>query len=135
MKKIIDALAAYQKEKGRYPTTLLDLRSSGKLPASVVDDFAFKSYSYAAYLKPEQLTKAGRCPVKGKTCAFYHLGVSFEDLTNPALASDADTTSEILGKDASGCLGEPNVACFDVVSTSLSPAPVATSSTATTTAR
>lgn len=135
LQKIVDALTVYYKEKGRYPAVLVDLRTSGKLPASVLDEYAFKTYSYAAYVKPEQLTKAGRCPTKGKTCAFYHLGVSFEDLTNPALATDADVTSDVLGKDNSGCLGEPNVSCFDVVSTSLTPAPVATSTAATSTAR
>jgi type II secretory pathway pseudopilin PulG len=117
--EIQSALEAYRTEKGRYPTFLVDLVSSGKISTSTMSEITLKTYLYAAYVKPEVLTKSGLCTARGKVCTYYHLGVNFDDMTNPLLGNDADQNTELRGGDATGCGGEQDVACYDVV-----PAPV-----------
>jgi type II secretory pathway pseudopilin PulG len=117
--EIQSALEAYRTEKGRYPTFLVDLVSSGKISTSTMSEITLKTYLYAAYVKPEVLTKSGLCTARGKVCTYYHLGVNFDDMTNPALGNDADQNTELRGGDVTGCGGEQDVACYDVV-----PAPV-----------
>jgi hypothetical protein len=113
--EIQGALEAYRTQKGKYPTFLADLVASGKLSTSTMSEITLKKYFYAAYVKPDVLTKSGLCTTKGKNCAYYHLGVNFEDLTNPQLSSDADQNTELRGSDVTGCGGEQDVACYDVV--------------------
>ena len=128
---IVDALAAYKEEKGRYPATLATLAQSGKLATSSVDTIVLKQYLYAAYLRQDTRTKAGRCTTRTKLCSFYHLGVNLDDVTNPALESDADFTDDILGVDTAGCSGESDVACYDVISPQVSSASSQSAATST----
>lgn len=111
-----DALTLYYGENKKYPATLLQLVESGKLATSSVDTLTLKQYLYVSYVKDGVFTKAGRCTTKGKTCEYYHLGVNLDDVTNPALDSDADQSDEVIGKDTSGCAGEREVACYDIIS-------------------
>lgn len=111
---IKDALTQYYDENKKYPATLSQLAESGKLATSSVDSVALKQYSYASYVKNGVFTKSGRCTTKGKVCEYYHLGVNLEDTTNPALENDADQVDDVSGKDASGCAGELEVACYDI---------------------
>ena len=113
--EIQSALEAYRTQKGRYPTFLIDLVSSGKLSTSTMSEITLKTYFYAAYVKPDLLVKSGLCTTKGKACAYYHLGVNFDDVANPLLNSDMDKNTELRGGDTAGCGGEPDVACYDVV--------------------
>lgn len=113
---IKDALTLYYGENKKYPATLLQLVESGKLATSSVDTLTLKQYAYVSYVKDGVFTKAGRCTTKGKTCEYYHLGVNLDDVTNPALDGDADQSDEVVGKDTSGCAGEREVACYDIVS-------------------
>lgn len=114
--EIEGALEAYRTQNGRYPTFLVDLVSAGKLSTSTMSEITLKKYFYAAYVKPDALTKSGLCSTKGKVCAHYHLGVNLEDMTNPLLGSDADQNTQLRGGDATGCGGEQDVACYDVIS-------------------
>jgi hypothetical protein len=122
LQKILTALSAYYTAQGRFPSALLDLRTSKDLPEATVSTAELKNFVYAPYMTTVNLSRAGRCTARGD-CAFYHIGVNFEDVTNPKLRTDADVTSEIIGRDSSGCAGEKNFSCFDVVSTSLSGTP------------
>ena len=113
------ALKNYQVDKGRYPKALTDLYGAGKLTDSSIDAETLKAYFYRSYQKAGVVTKEGACLTTGKVCAFYHLGVNLEDVTNTALQSDADETTAILGEDISGCGEEKTAACYDVTSTSV----------------
>lgn len=123
---IKDALALYYDENKKYPATLSQLEQSGKLATSSVDSLMLKQYLYVSYAKDGVFTKAGRCTTKGKTCEYYHLGVNLDDVANPALDGDADKIDDVLGKDTSGCAGEGEVACYDIVS--ISPVEISSSS-------
>ncbi len=123
---IVSALETYRTEKGRYPSFLSDLTQANMLASSTFDTFTLKSFFYASYVKPEVLTKAGRCVVKGKLCAGAHVGVNLEDMRNPALETDADQTTDVYGLDRGGCADEKDVACYDVFlgGASSTPAPI-----------
>lgn len=116
LKGIEQALLGYYTAKGRYPSVLLDLVTSGKLDAAKLHDKAAQTYFYyGAYVTPAALGKSGRCTTRGKTCAFYHLGINLEDMTNPSLSTDADQNTDVRGADVAGCGGETDLACYDVV--------------------
>lgn len=115
LQKLITALSKYREREGKFPLTLLGLRTARDLTTGEVSDATLRSFTYVPYVSSSDLSRAGRCgPQTG--CAYYHLGVNFEDLTNPHLRTDADVVSEISGKDSAGCAGERDRACFDVVS-------------------
>lgn len=115
LQKLITALSAYREREGKFPLTLLDLRTKRDLTTGEVSDIALRSFIYVPYVSSSDLSRVGRCgPRTG--CAYYHLGVNFEDLTNPHLRTDADVVSEISGRDSAGCAGERDRACFDIVS-------------------
>ncbi len=123
---IMSALKVYQSQKGRYPSFLSDLTQANMLATSTFDSVTLKSFFYVSYVKPDMLTKAGRCVVKGKNCGVAHVGVNLEDATNPALESDADQTTDVHGADASGCGDEQNFACYDLtlgLATTTTPTP------------
>lgn len=134
-KDIETALLSYRAEKGRYPTFLVDLIAAKKLSTSTMSEITLKTYFYAAYVKPDVLTKSGLCTTRGKICTYYHLGVNFDDMTNPLLGNDADQNTELRGADTAGCGGEQDVACYDVVSTpvEIPIVPASTTPTSTTT--
>jgi hypothetical protein len=115
LQKLITALSAYYDREGKFPLTLLDLRTARDLTTGEVSDATLRSFTYVPYISSNDLSRAGRCgPRTG--CEYYHLGVNFEDLTNPHLRTDADVVSEISGRDSAGCAGEQDRACFDVIS-------------------
>ena len=123
---IKDALALYYADNKRYPVSLVQLGESGMLATSSVDSVMLKQYVYTSYIKDGVFTKVGRCPTKGKTCEYYHIGVNLDDVTNPVLGDDADVVTAILGEDSTGCGGEKDVACYDSTSSfgvDLSPLP------------
>ncbi len=123
---IQNALANYLKDKGRYPTVLAELRQSGKLATSTISDNELKRYVYASYVKPDVFNKANRCNAKSKNCSQYHIGINFEDPSDPLLQNDNDQISEVFGGDTAGCGNESNVACYDLLSpatTSTAPSP------------
>lgn len=111
---IQDALALYQKDMGRYPTILSELRAGGKLATSTIDDVELKQFHYVSYSKPDLFTKVNKCNAKIKTCTSYHLGVNLNDMADPALSNDSDQTGDINGDDRAGCGNEPNMACYDI---------------------
>lgn len=114
LQKLITALSTYREREGKFPLTLLDLRTKRDLTTGEVSDIALRSFIYVPYVSSSDLSRVGRCgPRTG--CAYYHLGVNFEDLTNPHLRTDADVVSEISGRDSAGCAGERDRACFDIV--------------------
>jgi hypothetical protein len=122
--EIQSALESYRAQKGRYPAFLVDLVASEKNSTSTIstiNELMLKSYFYAAYVKPEVITKSGLCSVGGKVCTHYHLGVNFEDVTNPLLGGDLDQNTELRGRDGSGCGGEQDVACYDVGPITINP--------------
>ena len=126
--QIREALQSYKDKQKRYPTTLLELRTSGSLPATALSDLLFKQFLYNGYLKPDDFSKNNKCTVKSKICRAYQLGVNLEDLANPSLENDSDVDADIRGNDAKGCSGESALACYDVVfsdSNSTSTAPSA----------
>ncbi len=105
----------YAKAKGRHPTTLLELYDAGMLATSTFSISSLSQYVYASYIKEAPLAKSNRCTPKGKVCAYYHIGVTLEDSTNPLLLGDADITlSEVRGSDTNGCNGENELSCFDL---------------------
>lgn len=121
------ALESYRLEKGRYPKVLTELYGGGKLATSSIDLVSLNDYFYRSYqkvvlsrastaAKAGIVTKSAQCLTTGKVCAFYHLGVNLEDMTNGALSLDADQTTDILGADTYGCGGEASLACYDVIS-------------------
>ena len=112
---ITHALTSYVNQKGRLPLTLSELSGSGLLASSTFANNGLKSYVYAAYVKPNDFTKANKCTVKSKSCTSYHIGVDLDDITDPALTSDADVASEIHGEDSAGCAGGANLSCYDVI--------------------
>ena len=112
---IQDALALYQKDLGRYPSVLSELRAGSRLATSTIDDVSLKQFYYASYIKPDLFTKANKCNAKSKSCVSYHLGVNLDDQTDPVLANDSDQTDDINGDDRAGCGNEPNKSCYDVV--------------------
>lgn len=107
-------LAAYKRDKGRYPPVLEDLALGGYLSTSTPKN-VLGQYSYHPYASLETLDKAHRCANRAKLCPFYHLGVNLEDPENLRLDSDADITAELRGKDTAGCSGEPGRSCLDLV--------------------
>ena len=109
------ALAEYMGAKGRFPTTLVELRANGILATSTLSDALLKTYVYAPYVKAGDFTKANKCLPKSKTCTTYHIGVNLEDMNDPALRNDADQTSDVHGTDTSGCSIEREKACYDIV--------------------
>lgn len=135
---LIAALEEYQRDKGRYPKALTELYGAGKLATSSVSMSSLNTMLYRSYQQSALSTGAGvasksaQCLTTGKVCAFYHLGVNLEDATNPALGSDADQTTAILGADSAGCSGETKLACYDVVGTLSTPAAHAAPSATTT---
>ncbi len=110
-----DALALYQKDMGRYPTVLSELRAGSRLATSTVDDVSIKQLYYVPYIKPGLFTKANKCNAKSKLCAAYHIGVNLDDQTDPVLVNDSDQTGDISGDDRAGCGKEPNKSCYDIV--------------------
>lgn len=125
---IREALEAYRVARGKYPLTLGELHAAGMLETTTVPASELKTYAYAVYVDAKNLTRAGRCSVKGKICAFYHIGVNLEYLEHPALKDDADLTSDVRGSDAAGCTLEKERACYD-----LTPPQPTTPTTATST--
>lgn len=115
MNGLVRSLDSYNSAKGRFPTTLSELYGAGILATSSVPEQTLKLYEYESYVSGVPLVKANRCTQKGKTCPFYHLGVSLEDTENLIFAGDADVTGDVRGVDAAGCLGEKNFACYDVI--------------------
>jgi len=115
MSVIIHALDSYKNAKGRFPVFLSELYSAGVLATSTIEETKLKAYAYAAYLNKTSQAKVNRCTVKGKICAYYHIGVNLEDTTNPLLQNDADATSDVRGNDDAGCAGESNFACYDLI--------------------
>ncbi len=111
---IQDALALYQKDMGRYPTTLSLLRAESRLATSTIDDLTLKQFYFASYVKPDLFIKTNKCDAKAKSCATYHLGVNLDDQTDPALINDTDQTGDISGNDRAGCGNEPNKSCYDI---------------------
>lgn len=109
-------LADYYVAKGRYPTLLNELLNANVVNPAIINTAVLKKYFYATYVNGSMLVKSTRCTLTGKSCAFYHLGLNLEDATNPILMNDADKTSDVRGKDSSGCGTEKGFACFDVVS-------------------
>ncbi len=112
---IQDALALYQKDMGRYPTVLSELRAEGRLATSTMDDVSLRQFYFASYVKPDLLIKTNKCNAKIKSCTTYHLGVNLDDQSDPELSNDSDQTGEINGDDHAGCGNEPNKSCYDVV--------------------
>lgn len=113
---LVEALGVYKKEKGRYPKELTELYDANKLSESSLPLSALKEYFYRSYVSSGDLSKKGACLTTGKTCAFYHLGTNLLDSSSPALQSDADKTTAVLGADKAGCSGEAKTYCYDVVS-------------------
>ncbi len=113
--EIEHALSNYMSAKGRYPTTLSELRTDDVLAVSTLSDDLLKLYLYAPYIKGGDFSKANKCLPKSKVCSVYHIGVNLDDLANPQLSSDADQTSDVHGTDASGCSIEREKACYDVL--------------------
>jgi len=113
---IKNALEMYKTEVGRYPASLSELRLKGRLATTTITNTVLNQYDYASYIKPDLFTKANRCTQSGKVCTFYHIGVNFTDPTDPQLSNDSDQTTEVHGDDRAGCVGEANVACYDIVS-------------------
>lgn len=109
------ALGSFMNTKGRFPTTLAELRTSGALATTTLSEDLFKLYVYSSYVKAENFTKANKCTAKSKICSVYQIGVNLEDLTNPILANDADQNADVHGADTSGCSLEKDRACYDVV--------------------
>lgn len=109
------ALGSFMSTKGRFPTLLSELRTSGILATSTLADDLFKTYVYSSYVKADNFTKANKCTAKSKVCAVYQIGVNLEDLTNPILANDADQSGDVRGADTAGCALEKDRACYDVV--------------------
>lgn len=116
--RLVEALALYKKEKGRYPKELTELYGAKKLTESTIDLATLRDYLYRSYVKADDLSKTGACLTTGKNCAFYHLGTSLLNAKHRVLQSDADKTTAILGSDKAGCAGEANRYCYDVVSPS-----------------
>ncbi len=115
LKSLVSALEAYRNAKARYPLALTELYSAGMLASSTIPNAKLKNYSYAPYINAETIGKTGRCTTKTKTCAYYQVGVNLEYKDNSLLADDADMTSDLRGSDESGCSGELDFACFDLI--------------------
>jgi hypothetical protein len=122
------ALGSYMSAKGRYPTVLSELRADNMLSTSTLSDDLLKLYSYAAYVKEGDFTKANKCVQRSKTCGTYHIGVNLDDLTDPQLANDADQNSDVRGADTTGCSLEREKACYDILFTATASGASATSS-------
>ena len=126
--EVTHALTLYQAAKGRFPTTLSELRANDVLATTTLSDNLLKLYLYAPYIKEQDFSKANKCLPKSKTCAVYHIGVNLDDLGDPQLASDADQNSDVHGTDTTGCSLEREKACYDILFT---PPHVAASATST----
>lgn len=113
--EIGSVLKEYYAQKGVYPSFLTDLRKSGAISSSTISDALYKQVVYAAYMTEGNYTKANKCTPKSKTCAVYHIGINFEDPTDPSLTSDADVTSDVRGADNAGCAGELTASCYDIL--------------------
>ncbi len=111
------ALASYQSQKGRFPTVLADLRQNSILASTTLSDEVLKSFSYSAFIRSDDFSKANKCTAKSIKCTTYHIGVNLDDPADPALASDADQTSDIHGADNAGCAIEREKQCYDLVFT------------------
>lgn len=115
LREVESVLASYYVAHRRYPPRLTP-EIFGTSSASMLSSVDIKTIAFASYENSLALDKAHRCGTKSKTCDFYHIGVSVEDKTNPALDTDKDVVSEIYGNDSVGCANERDMACFDETS-------------------
>ena len=113
------SIDSYKSAMGRYPTELNDLYGAGIISSAAIPEEELDLYTYASYVGSSPLTKSNRCTPSTKKCDFYHIGVNLEDVSGPLLSKDDDITTEVHGADAKGCKDEKNVACYDIVSSSL----------------
>ena len=131
LRVIETALANFGQSFSKYPTQLSELRQRGILSTSTISDQRLAQYYYASYISKGNVSKTERCTNKTIACSFFHLGVNLDDMDNPELLNDSDYPSDVRGADTSGCAGENNVSCFDVVAKEgvVAPPPAKTTTT------
>lgn len=112
---ILRSLDAYKEAKGRFPTALNEMYGAGIIASSSIPTQILSQYEYESYVGKSVLLKANRCSLKGKVCAFYHIGTNLEEVENALLSTDADIIGDVRGADTAGCIGEKGFACYDVV--------------------